>query len=434
MHMDTEMVCMPLPTANTAATFVASQVRKKHRGGPRGAATACCDNDHSHAVVVVVNDNDGDEAPLLSKGSSKSACREEGRGGSAEGDGKDLWRLKVATGLAFFFMLVEIVGGTMAGSLAVLSDAFHLGLDVASYALALFAVHYSLRPGTKSHTYGYQRADVLGSLFSILSLWLLNAGLIYEAFVRTVKISRGDPGVDVDGRLMMIVALIGVAVNVVLLVVLGGNDVGGTHLHSHGGGAESHGHSHGGGTCDGGGGGTSTSLWAAYMHAFVDLLQSIGVLITGVVIWAKPSWQLADPIVTFVFTFLAFYTTVGVMKRVFKVLMEGVPDHVDVDDVRKRLEGLRVGLRVRDLHCWSISMSEVAMSGHAVLEDELSHAARRQLLRDAEAVCVEEGIGHVTLQIESLVCGDGVPSCNHNPPCTLHSRSCAALSRCYKPS
>ena len=215
----------------------------------------------------------------------------------------DMWRLAAATSLAFLFMLVEIAGGLMAGSLAVLSDAFHLGMDVASYMLGLVAVYYSLRPGNRVHTYGYHRADVLGSLFAILLLWVLTVGLIFAAGARVVNILTLDPArvQHTDGKMVIVVSSFGIIVNVLLLAVLGGQGTGAAHLHSHDGGAGGHGHSHGAvGGAGAGAGVGGAALTAAYMHAVCDLLQSVGVLFTGVVIHVRPSWQLADPVATLV--------------------------------------------------------------------------------------------------------------------------------------
>ena len=146
----------------------------------------------------------------------------------------------------------------MADSLAVISDVFHLALDVASYGLALLALRYSQSPGTATHTFGHARADVLGALGSISCLWMLNLGLLAEASSRLVEVAslyadaRDGGNVDEqspDGRITATVATVGIAVNLVLVSVLGGRDFGGVHLHGHAHDSHEpsgHGHSHGG--------------------------------------------------------------------------------------------------------------------------------------------------------------------------------------------
>lgn len=232
--------------------------------------------------------------------------------------------------LCFVFMLIELAGGIIGHSLAVMSDALHMLTDVFSFALAIYATVVSKQASTSRFSYGFKRVEVLFALLSTLLIWVLTAVLLYEAAIRITEYQAGVME-DVDGRVMFAIAAIGIAFNLVLERVLG--DSG--HGHSHGG--HSDGHAHGGS-----GGPTEQSplfgakvsdenhshaahdhehhghdhappssygaappapqpevrnlnVDAAYLHVIGDLVQSIGVAVAGLLIWWQPSWKIADP-------------------------------------------------------------------------------------------------------------------------------------------
>ena len=472
---ETEMVCMSssnagarLPVRVAASPGITVRCGHGHSHGGHGHSHA--EHGHSHAdddVCVEVTIDDGKSLLKGNRpGKPPSAARDD------PAASPDLWRLKVAFALALFFMVVEAVGGLMADSLAVISDVFHLALDVASYGLALLALRYSQSPGTATHTFGHARADVLGALGSISCLWMLNLGLLAEASSRLVEVAslyadaRDGGNVDEqspDGRITATVATVGIAVNLVLVSVLGGRDFGGVHLHGHAHDSHEpsgHGHSHGGhghshdshehGCSGGGGGGQGGSLSAAYAHAFVDLLQCAAVLFVGCIAWAFPALgALADPLATCVFVVVAFRATWPIAKSAARVLMETAPEGLDVDALRRALEGLGSsgttdgGLVVRDLHVWSVSMPGGGAVGsvRATVRGRLDAEEHRRLVRRAEAVFAAAGVAHATVQIEGDACvdggdvacggtGDGGRGDRH--ACMLHATRDVAFSRCLK--
>ncbi|KUF80995.1 Cation Diffusion Facilitator (CDF) Family [Phytophthora nicotianae] len=157
-------------------------------------------------------------------------------------------KLQLACVCSVFFMVAEVVGGFLAGSLAIMADAAHLLSDVAAFCISLFAIWTSTRPPTNRLSFGFQRTEVIGAVTSVLVLWALTGVLVYAVVNRFIECLEPNPPEHVDGKLMFIVACIGLLVNLVLMQILG-------HGHSHGGGAHghshngvgSHGHSHGGG-------------------------------------------------------------------------------------------------------------------------------------------------------------------------------------------
>lgn len=148
------------------------------------------------------------------------------------------WRLIAAIVLCTLFMVGEVVGGIYAHSLAVLTDAAHMLSDVLAFVISICAGTYALRASKASHTFGYHRAEVLGSMMSVLIIWVVTGILVYEAVLRIIHPQH------VDGKLMFILAITGIAVNLVNLAILGGHH-GHSHGHSHGGHDHGHGHSHG---------------------------------------------------------------------------------------------------------------------------------------------------------------------------------------------
>ncbi|CAH0514405.1 unnamed protein product [Peronospora belbahrii] len=362
-------------------------------------------------------------------------------------------KLQLACVCSLLFMCAEIIGGFLAGSLSIMTDAAHLLSDVAGFCISLFAIWVSTLPASKRLSFGFQRAEVIGAVTSVLVIWVLTGVLVYAAVERFMECLEPNPKEHVNGKLMFIVACIGLFVNLILMQILGhGHSHGGgsSHGHSHAGGND-HGHSHAGdsdhGHNDGGDshghghGSTSSShdsshnhshgyeslengqvslsshkklenlnIQAAYIHALGDFIQSIGVCIAGGLIWYKPEWQIADPIATFIFSVLVLGTTVGIVRDSVHVLMEGTPDGIHADEIERGLRHCSSVVAVHDLHIWSLSAGLPSLSVHLVSDDAETalHAAQRYLL--------SKGITHTTIQIEKTS--------------TLYPRNCNSDLKC----
>jgi len=337
-------------------------------------------------------------------------------------------KLKTATVLCATFFIVEVTGGYLAGSLAVLSDAAHLLADLASFAVAIAASHLGSLPTTDQHTFGLKRVESLAALFSMISLALVSVGLFVEAIRRLVF----PPEEPVDGPLMSSIAAIGVAVNVVLAFVLGEHHVhmpGASHDHDH---SHEHEHSHEDEDLlvENGDYGSvlqhsdelppptakkprNINLHAAYLHVMADLCQSVAVLIAGLIIWYKPKWQVVDPICTLLFCALVFYSTLGVLRSSISVLLEEVPPNLSWRQLHDDIEAVSGVEGVHDLHIWSISHSIPTLSVHCFSMNP------QQALEDIYVVSKKYGIVHATVQVQQ---GDGGQDCitctgNTNKPC-----------------
>ncbi|KAF7724337.1 hypothetical protein EC973_001125 [Apophysomyces ossiformis] len=275
-----------------------------------------------------------------------------------------------------------------------MSDAFHLLSDVASFIVALVAIYLAEKPPTKRHTYGFHRAEVIAALVSVLTIWVLTGVLVYEAIQR---VKNPQP---IDAKLMCITASIGVAVNIVLAYVLGGHHHGHSHDHDHDSAhnhddAEAnieHNHTHKE---------ANINLRAAALHVLGDLLASVGVLVSSIILIFKPTFTIVDPICTFVFSLLVLYTTYHLVKDSLAVLMEGVPGHLQPEAIEKSLSQIPGVIAVHDLHIWTLSPGKSSLTAHITVSRDAQLSYDELLARSQRIVCDLYGVHHSTLQIES---------------------------------
>ncbi|XP_065432805.1 proton-coupled zinc antiporter SLC30A2 isoform X3 [Chrysemys picta bellii] len=211
-------------------------------------------------------------------------------------------KLYVASVICLVFMTGEVVGGYLAHSLAIMTDAAHLLTDFASMMISLFSLWMASRPATKTMNFGWHRAEILGALLSVLSIWVVTGVLVYLAVERLLSNNY-----EIEGGAMLITSACAVAVNIIM----------GVTLHQSG-----HGHSHQGHTHHGHSKQRNASVQAAFIHVVGDLLQSVGVLVAAYIIYFKPEYKYVDPICTFLFSILVLGTTLTILRDVVLVLME----------------------------------------------------------------------------------------------------------------
>lgn len=346
-----------------------------------------------------------------------------------------LRKLKTASSLCFVFFLIEVIGGLLAGSLAVLSDAAHLAADLSAFVVAILGSHIAALPASEAHTFGLKRTESLAALFSMVSLVILSVGLAIEALRRIYFIFQGGEDFQqVDGKLMSTIAFIGVIVNVILAYVLGEDHVHmvgsdechSGHDHSHGHSGHDNSHSHGNGETESlvssqkeryvhqhtdeivqADPGRNVNLHAAYLHVLADLAQSVVVFVAGLIIWYEPSWQITDPICTLIFSVLVCWSTVSPIRSSLSVLLEEVPPGVEYDEVFDAIRHVKGVSDVHDLHIWSISHGQSCLSVHAAAEDiETAY-------RDIKKLCHVRKITHLTIQLQPNTIEDCV-TCEDN--------------------
>ncbi len=258
------------------------------------------------------------------------------------------------------YMVVEVIGGLAANSLALLADAGHMFADVGALALALFAAWFARRPATPEKTYGYLRLEILAALVNGAALMVV-AGLIVRDAVHRLT---APPAVD--PTILIGVASVGLVVNL----------FGAWMLHE--------GHRE------------SLNVRGAYLHVLGDLLGSLGALGAGVIIVVS-GWVVADPLISIGIALLILVGAWRLVRDSTDVLLEATPRHIRLGDVERSIATIGGVDEVHDLHVWTLTSGVVAMSGHAVVVDP---GQGQRVLETAQARLSDLGIRHVTLQIE----------------------------------
>jgi cobalt-zinc-cadmium efflux system protein len=281
--------------------------------------------------------------------------------------GPPLRRLRLIFGLTLLFMVVEAVGGWLAGSLALLADAGHMLTDVGALGLTLLTAWIARRPADATKTYGYVRWEILAALVNGAVLFGIAALVVAEA------IHRIDQPEAVRGDLFLAVAAAGLMVNAIGLWLLHGDH---HHLNTRG----------------------------AYLHILGDLLGSVGAVIAAVIILLT-GWTLADPIISILLSLMILVGAWRLVRESTDVLLEAVPGHIALPEVERSMIAVPGVAAVHDLHVWTVTSGMVAMSGHAVVPDLATHPEVLAGIREAMGGL---GIGHVTIQLESREgCEDG---------------------------
>ena len=275
-------------------------------------------------------------------------------------------RLYAALALTALFMVVEIVGGIVTNSLALLSDAAHMFTDVTALAISLAAVRIGKRGVDDRRSYGYQRFEILAAAFNAILLFLVAGYILYEAWRRFVE----PPEVNSAG--MLGIAVVGLAVNLVSMKLLvGGKDA-------------------------------SLNVKGAYLEVWSDMLGSAGVIVGALAI-RMTGWTWLDPAVAVGIGLWVLPRTWTLLRASTHILLEGTPADVDVAKLRAQIE-LKPGVTsVHDLHVWTLTTGRNVLTAHVVRNekagDDLLQAISEELKRDF-------GIFHTTIQLEDESCGD----------------------------
>jgi len=279
--------------------------------------------------------------------------------------------LRWALALTASFVGVEVAGGLLTGSLALLADAAHMLTDVGGLALALLAIRFAERPATPGKTYGYVRMEVLSALANATVLLLLTVYILYEAFERF----RNPP--EILSGPMLAVAVAGLVVNLISMKLLMA------------------------------GASESLNVKGAYFEALGDMLGSLGVIAAALIVMFT-GWTLADPVVGAGIGLFIVPRTWMLLKQVVHILMEGTPPEVDLGLLEKKLLEIEGVTAVHDLHVWTITSGLDAMSCHLVVDDMARAGAT--LASACEAMRSEFGLTHTTIQIEDQALRDNEPA------------------------
>jgi cobalt-zinc-cadmium efflux system protein len=273
----------------------------------------------------------------------------------------DSRKLTVALALILGFMLVEVVAGLLAGSLALLSDAGHMLTDAAAIGLSLIAIRLAARPAAGVMTYGLKRVEILSAQANGVALLVLGLLILFEGVRRLID----PPGVR--GGLVLVVALVGVAVNLAATWTLAQANR------------------------------RSLNVEGSYQHVLSDLYAFAATAVAGgVVLWT--GWLRADPLASLLVAALMLRAAYGLLRDSGRIFLEASPSDLDPDEIGRSLVAQSCVAEVHDLHVWEISSGFTALTAHVLVSADCDcHATRKRL---AEHLDERFGIGHATLQVD----------------------------------
>lgn len=279
--------------------------------------------------------------------------------------------LTIALGLLVAFMLTEVIVAIASGSLALLSDAGHMLSDVGAIAGSLWAIRLAARPATGAWTFGWKRAEILSAAGNGITLLVVSGIVAFEAIRRLIH----PPGVH--GGPVLVVALIGVAVNIAAAWILAKANR------------------------------SSLNVEGAYQHILTDLYGFIGTAIAGIIILTT-GYTRADSIASLLVVALMLHAAWGLLRDSGRILLEAAPEDVDLDDIRAHLLAVQHVQDVHDLHVWTVTSNLPALSAHVVLDDECFHDGHAPQLLDELQHCLGDhfDVEHSTFQFEQTAHAD----------------------------
>jgi cobalt-zinc-cadmium efflux system protein len=280
--------------------------------------------------------------------------------GHSHGADAPVRSLRIALVLTALLLVVEIIGGFLSNSIALLADAGHMLTDVAALGLALFVAWFSKQPETPQKTYGYLRWEILAALVNGATLLMISAWILWEA------IARFSTPAPIQGGLMLAVAAGGLIVNLIAARVLAGSSS------------------------------QNMNARGAYLHVLGDLLASVGTVVAAILI-RYTGWLMADPIASILTTVLIVSGAWRLVRESVDILLESTPAHIPLPAVRGQLEAIPGIESVHDLHVWAVTPAVVAMSAHCIVREPEKHQHVLEHIHDAMRLF---GIQHVTIQLE----------------------------------
>ena len=285
---------------------------------------------------------------------------------------KFLW---IALGLTSAFLIAEVIGGIITGSLALLSDAAHMFTDASALAISLAAIRIAKRPADARRTFGYHRFEILAAAFNATLLFLVAVYILYEAYQRFTMPTEIQP----TG--MLVIAVIGLIVNLISMRLLSaGKDA-------------------------------SLNVKGAYLEVWSDMLGSIGV-IAGALMIRFFGWVWIDSAIAVAIGLWVLPRTWILLKESLNILLEGVPEGMDIGEVQKAMHAVPGVLSVHDFHLWAISSGKTSLTAHVVYDP--TYSPEDQLLPALQDVLAKRfNVHHTTLQYEKTPCMDIDDGCNY---------------------
>ena len=288
-------------------------------------------------------------------------------------------RFLIALLLTALALIMEVAGSKITGSLALLSDAAHVFLDIFALGISYIALRVSALPPDDRHSYGFHRFEVLAALANGIILAIISIGIFVEAYHR---IYSPEP---VKSGELLIFAAIGLVINLIVAFIL----IGGEHGKHE---AE------------------DVNVRSAFLHVMGDAISSIGVIAAAIII-SRTGWTLADPIVSIFIGFIIIAGSFSVIRDSIHIIMEGVPKSIKAVDISNTMKSVPGVMDIHDLHIWNICPGHTVLSAHIVLADQSLNEAQKVMDMLKELLERDFGISHTTIQFECKHCGQKVVVC-----------------------
>ncbi|AIS11107.1 cation transporter [Pseudomonas chlororaphis subsp. aurantiaca] len=275
------------------------------------------------------------------------------------GHERTLW---MALGLTGSFMIAEVIGAFITGSLALLSDAAHMMTDALALAISLVAIQVGKRAADRKRTFGYARFEILAAAFNAILLFVVAFYILFEAWQRL------SAPAEIQSTGMLVIAVLGLIVNLISMRLLASASA------------------------------ESLNVKGAYLEVWSDMLGSIGVIVAALVIMYT-GWGWVDSLVAAAIGFWVLPRTWMLLRESMNVLLQGVPDGIDIDEVEQGIRAIDGVTEVHDLHLWALTSGKNVMSTHLVAD--LERRSEQQILAEVTELMHERfDISHVTVQVE----------------------------------
>ncbi|KTD63916.1 cation diffusion facilitator family transporter [Legionella spiritensis] len=292
------------------------------------------------------------------------------------GDNKKyLW---IAFVLTSTYLVVEVIGGLVTGSLALLSDAAHMLTDASALAISLTAVHLASRPANPRKTFGYHRFEILAAAFNAIMLFFVAIYVLYEAY------QRFSAPADIQTTGMFVIAAIGLLINLISMrLLVSGKD-------------------------------QSLNIKSAYLEVWSDMLGSVGVLLGALIIhWTGYAW--VDSVIAIAIGLWVLPRTWLLLKETTNILLEGVPEGMDIEEIQAEMCNIPGILSVHDFHLWALTSGKPSLTAHVVYDSTYDHSEHLLPLLQ-EMLAQKFAIYHTTFQFENRPCEHTNRGCNYTEP------------------
>jgi cobalt-zinc-cadmium efflux system protein len=284
-------------------------------------------------------------------------------------------------------LIAEVIGGILSGSLALLSDAAHVFMDIFALGLSFFALRIASRPPDDRHSFGWHRTEVVAALINGASLLIISVGIWIEA------VKRWQHPVEIRSTEMLVIAVIGLVVNILVAFILGRHDRNDANDKKP---RKKE---------------RNLNVQSAFLHVVGDAVSSVGVILAAVLIGLTDA-KWIDPLISILIGVIIFTSSFRVLRSSLHILLEGVPSGLSIRQINERINSIGAVEAVHDLHVWNLCSDQISLSAHIILNEDSQTNTASAMEEIKHLLDDEFNIQHTTIQFELTSCDDGHGGCN----------------------